>query len=212
MPTYTCKLKNAEGKTISANISGGNENDVIRIAEGKGFIVLSIDGTDAEFFSADSKPKPMPVTKSAAPKKSEILYIAEISKMCLLPTGVVFLIGLVVFIIGISSHDNDPAKLFGAIISLLSFVVLINTAVECFTTNFVLRSDKLIAETGLINKASTDIRIEKIESVNVKRGLWGLMFGYGTVYITGTGGVHSGFPYIINPNEVRSILNKALEK
>ncbi|MEN6621262.1 MAG: PH domain-containing protein, partial [Smithella sp.] len=50
----------------------------------------------------------------------------------------------------------------------------------------------------------------KVESISVKRTLMGMMFGFGTVTITGSGGTRESFPSIDKPNEFRKRVNDQL--
>lgn len=57
------------------------------------------------------------------------------------------------------------------------------------TTELTLTNTRVIGKTGIIKTESLDSKLDKVQSVAVKNGLWGKIFGYGTVCITTAGSV-----------------------
>jgi uncharacterized membrane protein YdbT with pleckstrin-like domain len=56
-----------------------------------------------------------------------------------------------------------------------------------FGTEIAVTDRRVIYKTGLIRRHTTEINMDKIESVDVDQSVLGRMFGYGTVTIRGTG-------------------------
>ncbi|MCS6820499.1 MAG: PH domain-containing protein [Microscillaceae bacterium] len=68
------------------------------------------------------------------------------------------------------------------------------------TSLFVLTNQRVIIETGVLKRTSLTIMLSKVEGLKVVQTLRGRILGYGTIYITGTGGAVSRFANIRQPN------------
>jgi hypothetical protein len=110
----------------------------------------------------------------------------------------------------IATLDVHPA-LGGFIASLPFSSFLFLALVTKFTTQFKLTNRRVIARTGLLATKSCDIKLSKIESVQVSRGLWGAIFNYGTVTVRGTGGVRSHFIFLSAPEQLRIAISKTID-
>ena len=88
--------------------------------------------------------------------------------------------------------------LFGVGLLLLVWAWIIYTTTELAITN-----KRVIAKTGLFQRRTIEIFLEKIESIQVDQSVFGRMFNFGSVVISGTG-VHSApFRNISDPLALR---------
>lgn len=58
---------------------------------------------------------------------------------------------------------------------------------------------RAIMKSGIIFRKTLEMRLEKCEGVSLSQGLFGRMFDYGDINITGTGGSTQKFSFIKNP-------------
>ncbi|MEO8158755.1 MAG: PH domain-containing protein [Betaproteobacteria bacterium] len=71
------------------------------------------------------------------------------------------------------------------------------------TTELAITNKRVIAKTGLIQRRTIEMFLEKIESIQVDQSVLGRMFNFGSVIISGTG-VHSApFRNISDPLTLR---------
>ena len=71
------------------------------------------------------------------------------------------------------------------------------------TTELAITNKRVIAKTGLIQRHTIEIFLEKVESIQVDQGVLGRLFNFGSVVISGTG-VHSApFKSISDPLSLR---------
>ncbi len=84
-----------------------------------------------------------------------------------------------------------------------AFLGFISSVVQMMTSEFVVTNRRIIAKTGAIRRNTTELLLHKIESINVKQSVWGRMFDYGTIVITGTGTTHEPFNNIAQPLQFR---------
>lgn len=94
---------------------------------------------------------------------------------------------------------------------LIGFVWFIKDLIKFFTTKLIITNKRVNGKTGLINTNELDSPLNKINGVQVKQGLFGKIFNYGTVSIT-TASTVFNFDYIDKPNEFKTILNNQIEK
>jgi uncharacterized membrane protein YdbT with pleckstrin-like domain len=71
------------------------------------------------------------------------------------------------------------------------------------TTELAITNKRVIAKTGLIQRRTIEMFLEKIESIQVDQSVLGRLFNFGSVVISGTG-VHSApFKSISDPLSLR---------
>ena len=76
---------------------------------------------------------------------------------------------------------------------ILPFLKFFNS--ECALTN----KRVIVKSGGFFSTKTIEMNISKIESVNVEQGLFGRIFGYGTVTVVGSGGTKESFDQITDP-------------
>jgi uncharacterized membrane protein YdbT with pleckstrin-like domain len=105
-----------------------------------------------------------------------------------LPAIAALMIGLA---LGGWYYWNDQYSLvllLGALVFGTAGVLLAIAAwLKRFGTEIAVTDRRVIYKTGLIRRHTTEINMDKIESVDVDQSVLGRMFGYGTVTIRGTG-------------------------
>lgn len=111
------------------------------------------------------------------------------------------------------------ALLVGLNIPQLGYFLCL-VSVLTFAYAFLLKSILLIVVTnqrvffrsGLIKVDTVQVRLERIESVEIQRTLIGHMMNYGTIVLTGTGSRFSYIPFLANAGEIRNVLDDLLYK
>ena len=70
---------------------------------------------------------------------------------------------------------------------------------------------RVILKTGIINRHTEEMKLSSIETVEIEQSIWGRMFGYGTVKLTGRGISDVKFRNIDDPmyvkREIESVSN-----
>ncbi|MGE4313074.1 MAG: PH domain-containing protein [Pseudobdellovibrionaceae bacterium] len=74
----------------------------------------------------------------------------------------------------------------------------------------VLTNHRVLVRYGIINLDTTQIHLETIESVEVRRTLIGRFLGYASVVVSGTGSRVLIIPYIENADHFRNVLDELL--
>jgi len=79
------------------------------------------------------------------------------------------------------------------------------------STEYGITNKRVIGKTGFIFRKNIDIRLAKIESVVLDQGIFGRIFGFGSIVFNGTGSGKSVFLNIDSPLQAKNIINQILE-
>ena len=119
-----------------------------------------------------------------------------------------FWIFLAVFF-GIKGAENAP---IAAIFFLLAAITGISAIINQATSEFGLTDKRVIMKTGFIRRNSIEVLLSKTEGIQVNQGILGRMFGYGSLIISGTGGMKDPFHKIKSPLEFRTNVLSQVDK
>ena len=79
-------------------------------------------------------------------------------------------------------------------------VILIFWAwLSCKATELAITNKRIIAKSGIVRRATMEMRLDKIESITVEQGFWGRMLNFGSITIAGTGGDRTPIESITEP-------------
>lgn len=74
------------------------------------------------------------------------------------------------------------------------------------TTEFVVTDKRIIHKVGWISRRTQEMNIGKVETVDIRQGIPGRMFDYGTVLIIGIGGSWEPLTGIASPLALRNTI------
>lgn len=115
----------------------------------------------------------------------------------------IFLPGLIVFGLGLVTMMSGELALLSVIAYLAGLAMVVRAAITKATTELAVTSKRVIAKVGLIRRNTAELNHSKVESLNVNQGVFGRLFGYGTIVVNGTGGGTTPVPGIDHPLEFR---------
>jgi uncharacterized membrane protein YdbT with pleckstrin-like domain len=123
-----------------------------------------------------------------------------------------FSLPILIFLITLfSKHkDMDGTIAFGIICLLL--LIPISNSIKRITQETIITNKRIIINSGWMNKITTEIIPEKIESITVEQGLFGKMNGFGNVYIHGLGGTQDPIMYTSEPYELKQIIQNMIQQ
>lgn len=105
-----------------------------------------------------------------------------------------------------------PIYKLGAFIALCVTVILaLATYILYFTTEFSITNKRVVMKTGLIRRSTLEILLNRIESISIDQSLFGRLFNYGTLLISGMGGSKDPFMVLPNPLHLRSTIQEQIE-
>ncbi len=79
------------------------------------------------------------------------------------------------------------------------------------TTELAITSKRIIAKFGLFNRTVIELKLRRFESIMIEQSWLGQLFNYGTITLTGMGGVKTTVPTIEAPLKFKKVLWQVLE-
>jgi uncharacterized membrane protein YdbT with pleckstrin-like domain len=76
------------------------------------------------------------------------------------------------------------------------------------TTELAVTNKRVIAKFGFISRHTIELNLNKVESVQVKQGIFGRIFNYGSLVISGAGNPQAPIPGISEPMKFKNMLTE----
>jgi uncharacterized membrane protein YdbT with pleckstrin-like domain len=121
--------------------------------------------------------------ESALTKGEQVVYQGKVSVWSM---GALLLIGLILL------------PLYG-----LGLIFWAIAAIRYLTTELAITNKRVIAKFGLISRATIEINLQKIESIQVRQGILGRICNYGSIVVAGAGSPQAPVPGISDPMKFR---------
>jgi hypothetical protein len=94
---------------------------------------------------------------------------------------------------------------------LIPFLILPFGYIIQKTTELAVTNRRVIAKVGLVSRKTSEILLNKVESVEVQQGILGRLLNYGTVTVRGTGGGSAPAVAIADPLRFRQEVQRMTE-
>ena len=114
---------------------------------------------------------------------------------------IVFLKAVAVVVVGLALLFLQPVV--GAVVIGVGVLMAVPPWLERLTSEFGVTSKRVIIKVGLVQRRTLELLIRQVEAISVDQSLTGRIFNFGTITLTGTGGVKETFHNIANPLEFR---------
>jgi uncharacterized membrane protein YdbT with pleckstrin-like domain len=114
---------------------------------------------------------------------------------------IVFLKAVAVVVVGLALLYLQP--IVGAVVIGVGVLMAVPPWLERLTSEFGVTSKRVIIKVGLVQRRTLELLIRQVEAISVDQSLTGRIFNFGTITLTGTGGVKETFHNIANPLEFR---------
>ena len=127
----------------------------------------------------------------------KVIYRAKLHWVVFLTPIIFAVIALMFFAGGGETVALGTFLLFIAIIwGIVRFITI-------KTSEFGITDKRVIIKVGWIRRNSLETLLTKVEGIQVKQGILGKILNYGTIVVTGTGGMANPFHKIEKPLEFR---------
>ncbi len=94
---------------------------------------------------------------------------------------------------------------------IIALIFLAVAVIRVISTELALTTKRVMAKTGFIRRDTVELRLNKVEGLYVNQSVMGRLLNYGTIVVSGTGGLKTPIPFISNPVYFRNIFNEFLE-
>ena len=104
-------------------------------------------------------------------------------------------------LIGIGLFVLQP--IVGGVVIFVGFILAFQEFVQYQTSEFGVTTKRVIIKVGLLRRRTLELLLRQVEAISVEQTVLGRMLGFGSVTLTGTGGVQEVFHNISSPLEFR---------
>ena len=94
----------------------------------------------------------------------------------------------------------------------LGIIFWIIAAIRYLTTELAITNKRIIAKFGFISRTTIELDIQKAESIQVRQGILGRIFNFGSIVVSGAGAPQAPVPGISHPLEFRRAFLAAQEQ
>ena len=77
------------------------------------------------------------------------------------------------------------------------------------SSEFAVTTSRVLVKIGVLSTRSIELFLNKVEAIAVSQSLFGKLFGYGDIVITGSGGTHEAFSMLQGPLAFRQAVQAA---
>jgi hypothetical protein len=114
--------------------------------------------------------------------------------------------GLLSLVAGLVAGGVQPA---GVILTVLGGGLCWLGLINRRETRIYVTNRRVAFSVGVLRKRSFELMLSKVESLSIRRDLFGRMLGYGSVVIGGTGGSKEVLTGLVNPDAFRAAVQEA---
>lgn len=79
-------------------------------------------------------------------------------------------------------------------------------------TELGLTSKRVILKIGIIGVKTDELKLNKVEAVEVRQGVLGRILNYGNIHMTGTGESFLIYKTVTNPSNVKKLIDETIEQ
>lgn len=106
--------------------------------------------------------------------------------------------------------EFSQIKEFALIFLLFSLIWLGMTWVNYHFSSLTIKKRQVILCTGMLVRQTIDIPLTKIETIDIRQSVFGSIFQYGTLMITGTGGSKQMIGFLAKPLTCRRYIEQLM--
>lgn len=134
----------------------------------------------------------------------QVRHISSIHWIVYWPGVAVALLAVVAYWLSYTQFLPGLWRYTGHALALVAAVLLIQQWFHSWVTEIAVTNRRVIYKKGLIQRETTEMNMDKVESVQIDQSILGRMLDYGNVTILGTGEGFKTLRTIANPIELRN--------
>lgn len=124
----------------------------------------------------------------------EVLYRANLH-------WIIFLKSFIVVALGIVFLAVEPT--IGGIGVVIGLLAGLPAFIQYMTSELGVTTKRVIIKVGLVRRRTLELLLRQVEAISVDQSILGRILGFGSVTLTGTGGVREVFHNVSSPLELR---------
>ena len=126
----------------------------------------------------------------------------------------IFIHGSVVTTIGVGLvlSGHGELALIGGVVMVVGLASVLGAYINHISTELAVTNRRVIAKFGFIRRRTIELNHGKVEGFHVDQGVLGRMLNFGTVTVTGTGGMQTPIPLISDPLRFRALAMQQIDE
>ncbi|HEY2919645.1 MAG TPA: PH domain-containing protein [Candidatus Binatia bacterium] len=124
----------------------------------------------------------------------KIVYKAKLYSIIFWKPCALILLGIVFLII---------QPIVAAIVIAIGVFTMISPIIDCATSEFGVTNKRVIIKVGFLRRRTLELLLRHVEAISVDQSVTGRILGFGSITLTGTGGIREVFHNISSPLEFR---------
>ena len=144
----------------------------------------------------------------------EIIYLTRRHKIIFTWPVIWLLVSAVIFgikwFVVFRPEVDFALMIFSGIFLAAAFVHALVIWINYQCAEFGITNQRVIVKEGFLKRKTSEVFLKSVESVQVDQSLWGRMLNFGTVIVSGTGGVSDPLNLIRNPLDFKKQVQQRL--
>lgn len=108
--------------------------------------------------------------------------------------------------------SNDKSYILGIIFIVIGFIPFIYSFMTTKSSELVITNKRIIGKRGFLGIHAIDLRLDKVDALNVSSSFIGRIFNYNKIVISVSGATSQSFNGIKNANQLKQIINDTINK
>ncbi len=125
--------------------------------------------------------------------------------------GVALLTGPFI-VIALAGIPYQTREIFLLLLTAIPFVYGVFRFIHGIALEIAVTTDRFVKKSGLISIKTEEVSLDKIEEVNIEESIVGRIFGYGTIFVHGTGAGNIRVNLVRDPVNLRREIQTAREQ
>ena len=144
----------------------------------------------------------------------EILYLTRRHKIIFTYPVLWLILAAVLFgikwVFVFKPEINFALSIFSGIFLAAALIQALVIWVNYLCAEFGITNQRVIVKEGFLKRKTIEVFLKSVESVQVDQSIWGRMLNFGTVIVSGTGGVSDPLNMIRNPLDFKKQVQQRL--
>ncbi|GAB4441911.1 MAG: hypothetical protein Kow0031_23950 [Anaerolineae bacterium] len=154
----------------------------------------------------------------------QIIYQSKVHWIYLAPAAFLVMIGLCCTALSIITALAEPPPnqpppptqmidtlvMCSGCILVLALILTVTMALNFVSSDLILTNRRVIFETGIMRRRTREFFLNQIDSVTIETPLLGRFLNYGSIVVSGSGGLRQPFYRISNPQEIRNHIQQQI--
>ena len=115
--------------------------------------------------------------------------------------GIIFVKPVALIVLGVIFLFIQP--IIGSLVVVIGVVAVIPPLIDFLSSEFGVTNKRVIIKMGFLRRRTVELLLRQVEAISVDQSVLGRMLDFGSVTLTGTGGVREVFHNISAPLEFR---------